>query len=358
MAVMNVSNSIIGKELMEDVWIPFGGVLFAKGHKFSVEDLDFLRAFKIQSVNVFVTEEDEKEIVNKKDEERIEGAEQEVQEDFMTQYKKAAQFMEKVMYDVSAGGPIPLMEIRTWLKRLIDEINKPFGWYMVLKPYQGKNQYTYYHMVSVALISALIARLHKFSPAEIMQIALAGLLSDIGKSKIDPRILQKEGPLTPEEFEEVKRHTIYGYQILKDVKGLKKGVALAALQHHERVNGKGYPFGLTGDKIDTYAKIVAIADVFHAICSIRVYKENESPFRALEQIRYDSVGQFDPALVHIFVNVITQLPLGTVIRLNDGREGKIIYIDRNHPTRPMLDINGHFISLLDHPQLYIQDIVR
>lgn len=356
MAVMNISTSLIGKELMEDVYIPFGGILFAKGHKFTVEDLDFLRAFKIQTVNVYVVEENETTSENDEVVEKVH--EQNIQEDFLTQYKKAALFMEKVMKNVAAGGPIPLMDIRDWLKRLIDEINKPFGWYMVLQPYQGKNQYTYYHMVSVALISALIARLNKFSQAEIMQVALAGLLSDIGKSKIDSRLLMKEGPLTPEEFEEVKRHTIYGYQILKDVTGLKKGVALAALQHHERMDGKGYPLGVTGEKIDTYAKIVAIADVFHAISSIRVYKDNESPFRALEYLRYDSVGQFDTALVQIFISVITQLPLGTVVRLNDGREGKIIYIDRNHPTRPMLDIHGQFLYLMDHPQLYIQDIVR
>lgn len=355
MATANVSRSLIGKTLLENVMIENGGILFPKDHTFSEGDLVFLVAFKIASVEIKAPLE--------KKEEKPSAKEEQTQKEapppppFITQYEQAAAYMEKLVRNVCGGESIPVMEIRTWLRPLIDQVNHPTAWVMALQTYKGIAQYTYYHMVSVALVSAMIARANQFPETDIMQIALAGLLSDIGKGKIDPRILLKAGPLTPEEFAEMKNHTIYGYNMIKNTKGLSEGVALAALQHHERMDGKGYPLGLMADQIHIYAKIVAIADVFHAISSLRAYKDRESPIHALEQIRYDNVGKFDPALVHKFVASVTQFPLGTVVRLNDGRLGKMIYVDPIHPTRPTVDIDGEIIPLTHNKQLYIAEIV-
>ncbi len=362
MIITAVSRSLIGEILSEDVTTENGGVLFPKNHTFTEEDIEFLTAFKIESVEI---EEPKKyrldhKSVNRKANEQSNVVEQSKasKDDFIVLFDQAAKYMEKLMRDVSAGASIPLMEIRTWLKPLIDQVNGPSGWIMALQPYHGPTNYTYYHMVGVSLISAIIARANRFAESDIMQIALAGLLSDIGKSKVDQKILYKAGPLTPEEYEEMKSHTWLGYQVIKGVKGLSEGVALAALQHHERMDGTGYPLGPKGNQVHTFSKIVAIADVLHAMSSIRVYKDRISPIRAIEQIRYENVGKFDPGLVHVSLRSIAQLPLGTLVRLNDGRLGKMIYVDQNHPTRPIIDVDGEIISLTDNYQLFIEEIIK
>lgn len=367
------NRNIIGKKLGEPIYTSNGRILFTKGHTFTEEDLTFLQAFKIETVMI----EPQKYAFSNTDiglgsgtVSRAEsgttkaysraGAPSPGDEgpDFFTLYEKASKQMEKIMWDVSAGSSIPLMEVRNWLRPLIDQVLRPSGWIMALQPYQGNTNYTYYHMVSVALLSAVLAKANRFAAPDIMQIALAGLLSDIGKSKVDQRILMKAGPLNTEEYNEVKTHTWLGYQVLKGIKGLSEGVALAALQHHERIDGSGYPLGVKGDKIHPYAKIVAIADVLHAMSSIRVYRDRESPIRAIEHIRYENVGKFDPGIVHRFLHSIAQLPLGTQVKLNDGRIGKLIYVDANHPTRPMIDLKGEIIALTDHYHLFIEEILK
>lgn len=358
-----VNPSLVGKIVSKDVLIENGGLLFVKNHKFVEEDLQFLHAFRIEEVCIEepknqINENSKSANVKNNESPYVAGSVTASRNDYNTLFDQAAKHMEKVMRDVSAGASIPVMEIRTWLKPLIDHVNRPSGWILALQPYYGKTNYTYYHMVGVSLISAMIARTNRFAESDIMQIALAGLFSDIGKSKVDPRILVKSGSLTTDEYNEMKTHTWLGYQVIKGVRGLSEGVALAALQHHERMDGSGYPLGLKGEQIHTYSKIVAIADVLHAMSSIKVYKERISPIRAIEHIRYENVGKFDPGLVHTFIRSITQLPLGTEVRLNDGRQGKMIYVDQNHPTRPMIDVNGEIIALTDHYYLYIEEILK
>lgn len=358
----HVSRSLIDKILLQDVYIPRGGLLFEKQHKLTEEDLEFLIAFNIDSVVIESPKEEESvkpkaDEPSTKEEPRAASATGDANHDFLTLYEFATKFMEKTMREVGSGLSIPVMEIRQWLKPMIDYVNRPSGWILALQSNQGSSRYTYSHMVSVALISAIIARANRFAEADIMQIALAGLLSDIGKSKIDQKILHKAGSLNSDEYDEIKKHTIYGYQIIKNVKGLSDGVALAALQHHERLDGSGYPLGSKGDKIHTFAKIVAIADVMHAMSSMRVYRVKESPIQAIEYIRYEGVGKFDPGLVHTFIRSITQLPLGTMVRLNDGRLGRMIYVDPSHPTRPMVDVDGEIIPLAQNNHLFIEEII-
>src|SRR5690606_30313385 len=156
-------------------------------------------------------------------------------------------------------------------------------------------------------------------------IALAGLFHDIGNVRIDAAILEKPSKLTSAELEEMRRHTIYGYQILKTVPSINEGVKLCALQHHEKEDGTGYPLALKGDKIHPYAKFVAVADIFHAMTGNRTYKKPTSPYLVLEQLMTDSFGKLDPAIVQTFVTKVTQFNQGTVVKLNDSRIGEIIF---------------------------------
>ena len=126
-----------------------------------------------------------------------------------------------------------------------------------------------------------------------MQAALAGFLADCGMSKVDQFILQKKPTLTARRIEVIKFHVSYSYNMVKNIPFLNEGTKLAVIQHHERMDGSGYIFGLKGKKIHPMAKIVAVADTFHAMTSERLYRSKRSPFKVIELIKQDYFGKFD-----------------------------------------------------------------
>lgn len=344
MPEIHVGEEIIGKRLEKPVYSAFGGLLYPQGHQLREKDVEFLLAFKIE--NVFA---------------EMESAPSPVPEESLSEsnarlFKKAMMEMERAFIQVMAGGTLPLLEIRSWLKPLLERFDSSTGWLFSFQENSITN-YRAHHALGTALIAVGIARGSKIPEREWMQIALAGLLSNIGMVKISPSILQKKGPLTKEEWSEVYRHPIVGYEILKNVKGLTDGVLKAVLQHHERIDGKGYPLGLTAEKIHPYAKIVAIADVLHAVASNRSYREAQSPYRFLEEMRLNMTHQFDAGYIHGLMQSLLQLPLGTPVLLNDGRVAKILYFNPTSPLRPLVGVGGRTISLLDRKELSIDKIL-
>ena len=143
-----------------------------------------------------------------------------------------------------------------------------------------------------------------FSEKEIEEITLAGLLHDIGKSKIDKEILMKPKPLAPNELEIMKQHTIYGYDIIKNKLELPEKIALVALEHQEKYGGGGYPQKLKGKEISLFAQITSIADVYDALVSKRVYKDPMSPSDALKIMLSDGSKAFNPFILYKFVYLV------------------------------------------------------
>lgn len=260
------------------------------------------------------------------------------------------------MIRVQGGQNIPVMEVREVVTPLLQQVQDQPEFLLSLHRISRVDSYAYEHSIAVGLISYMIGRWIKVPEKEWMQVALAGTLLDIGKTRIDRRILQKPGKLTPEEFEEMKKHTVYGYQLIKASPGLSEGVALAALQHHEREDGSGYPLGLPGAKLHLYSKIVAVADVYHAMCSNRIYQKGKSSYVVAEQLLQDSFGKLDPHIVHTFVKRITDFAAGTLVELSDGTIGKVIFTDSNQPTRPMIEANGRIINLVENRNLSIVNV--
>ena len=191
-----------------------------------------------------------------------------------------------------------------------------------------------------------------------MPVALAGLFHDIGNVRIDRSILFKPTALTAAEAEEMKTHTVQGYNLLKNVAAINEGVKLTALQHHEKIDGSGYPAGLSGDKIHPYARIVAVSDIFHAMTLQRSYRKAVSPYLVLETLHKESFGKLDPVYVRAFIEKATQFHNGTVVRLSDNRIGEIVFSDRNHPTRPWVSVNGTIINLTTNHRLHIESIIQ
>ncbi len=195
------------------------------------------------------------------------------------------------------------------------------------------DEYTFKHSVDVATISMLIAKKSGLPEADIEKIGMAGLLHDLGKSRIPNEVLNKAGKLTEDEFSIMKRHSLYGYQILKEKKDIPQKVLLGVLQHHEKINGKGYPMGVAGEQISTYARILSIADVYDALVTERPYKKAFSQQDAIEMIMA-MTDELDIQFMRSFLAIIILYPVDSVVILSNGEKAKVVENNPQYPLRP------------------------
>lgn len=207
------------------------------------------------------------------------------------------------------------------------------------------DDYTLEHSVDVAILMVAIARLLGFPEEEHKLIVLAGMMHDVGKQKVPPEVLHKPGRLTDEEFQEIRRHPEYGYEILKQSEDCPEEVRLVALQHHERCDGQGYPQGLTAEQITPYSRISCVADTFDAMTADRVYKKGASAWYALSELHVRCKEQYDNQAVMALTKLVGVFPVGTRVKLDSGEIGDVVAPNPADSSRPMVrvdrDRHGH-----------------
>ncbi len=195
------------------------------------------------------------------------------------------------------------------------------------------DEYTFKHSVDVATMAMIIARKSGMSEVEIYQIGVAGLLHDVGKSQIPNEILNKAGKLTEEEFTIMKNHTLFGYKILKEKSGIPSEIMAGVLQHHEKINGRGYPLKLTGKQISSYAKVLSVADIYDALVTERPYKKGFSAHDALEMIMA-MTEELDVDYMRSFIDTVILYPVDSVVTLSNGERAKVVKNTPQYPMRP------------------------
>jgi len=266
--------------------------------------------------------------------------------------------LREIFEEVKEVNKVPLADLRKNVIPIIQQIVDETNLNGLLLTMQTKDDYTYRHNIAVSAISGLIGRWMGLNQKELSQLTTAAVLHDVGKLFVPGEILNKPGKLTDDEFEQIKKHTIYGYETIKNTVGLNHRQALVALQHHERLDGSGYPFGVTKDKIDLFSRIVAVADVFHAMTSNRVYR-NASPFyEVLSLLNRESFESFDPLITRVFSENIMNSLIGHSVKLVSGQKGKIIYIPKNNPLYPIVQVDNKFIDLSKHTDLKIKKVIQ
>lgn len=196
------------------------------------------------------------------------------------------------------------------------------------------DNYTYTHSVNVAVLAIAISRRLGNSADEMNKIGLGALLHDIGKMRVPEEILNKPGKLTPKEFEIMKMHTVYGCESLDKYDKNAKDIYPAMRYHHEKSDGSGYPDGLRESETPRIAKVIAIADVYDAITSERIYHKGMMPSDALKVIFSWSGKHFNDALVKFFISIMGIYPVGTLVMLDTQELAIIIEPNKNDPVRP------------------------
>lgn len=185
------------------------------------------------------------------------------------------------------------------------------------------DEYTFKHSVDVATMAMVIARKHGLSEKEIYEIGVTGLLHDVGKSKIPNEVLNKPGKLDDDEFALMKQHTLLGYGILKDKDDINNEIRQGVLQHHEKINGKGYPLGLADEKIHEYARILSVADIYDALVTKRPYKNPFSQRDAVEMIM-SMTTELDIHVMRSFLESVILYPVGCTVKLSNGESAKVV----------------------------------
>ncbi len=226
----------------------------------------------------------------------------------------------------------------------------------ILHNLETTDDQTYHHSLNVAVIGYSLGKWIGMSKADLNQLALAGILHDVGKLTIPSGVLNKTGKLTDTEFAMVKSHVKKGYNILKE-QNLDIRIKEACLLHHERCDGSGYPFQVKADKITPFAKILAIADVYDAMTSSRSYRKGLCPFDVIKTFDNEGLYKYDPHYIMTFLENIVTSYLHNNVLLSDGRVGEIIMINKICLYRPIIKCGEEFVNLSKHPDIKIESII-
>jgi len=219
--------------------------------------------------------------------------------------------------------------------------------------------YLYHHSVDVGILSGCLGLWLGRPFRELEEIILGALLHDVGKALIPLKVLNKPGALTEDEMALMRFHPVRGYNFLKQNRELPRSILLCALQHHERMDGSGYPLSVTGDKIHPYAKTIAVADVFDAITSARSYGRKVTPYEAVAVLQYEMLGKLDSRTCSVLVDHLIPRFVGDFVELSNGQLGEVIFLNVADSSRPTVrTIDGEFVDLDKCRTLSISKVLR
>lgn len=276
---------------------------------------------------------------------------------FRAQYDDNVETFKGILHDISTGRDIGSDRVNKATDSIIFRINENRDIVNCINDMHDSEDYLYTHSINVSLLSMLIGKWLKYDYKRMKSLVTSAFLHDIGKIRIAPEILNKPGHLTAEEFEEVKKHSSYGFKIAETMSDLNDDIRKGILMHHEREDGSGYPFGLTGDKIHPFGKIIAVADIYDAMTSNKSYRKMICPFDVIESIEKDNFRILDHRVVSVFLHNIASYYIGDFVKLSNGDIGEIIYINPNNVSKPIIKASNQFIDLTVEKDLKIVELI-
>lgn len=278
-------------------------------------------------------------------------------EQMKEEYKENIQGIKEVICSLVSENNLDMDKINSIVNSACGYLDDTYNIVKVLNEERHYDEYTYTHSINVAIYAMLIGKWMKLGQEDIQNLVIAGLLHDVGKIKIPYKVLNKTGKLTDAEFALIRKHPEMGYDILLEQRAASEDICQAVLLHHERMDGSGYPYHIKGEEICLYARIVAVADVYDAITTNRVYKNKRTPFEAFEIIRSEEIKNMDLNIVNIFITNISIHYVGMNVLLNTGEVGKIVYIPPQCVSNPIVDLNHKYIDFSKYQEKNIVEVV-
>jgi putative nucleotidyltransferase with HDIG domain len=267
-------------------------------------------------------------------------------------YTEAHHVVHDLMRDTRLGKQVQVEKVEPLAQKIIDSIIRNKDALISLTRIKSKDQYTFMHSVSVCALLTGFARGMEFERNQLHHIAIGALLHDIGKTYIPDVILNKPGKLSKQEFELMKDHVIYSRDILQEYRHISEVSLHIAEQHHERIDGTGYPNGLTQNQLPLTSQMAAIVDVYDALTSVRCYKDAWEPTYTLGKLLEWSPMHFGVDLVQKFIRVLGIYPVGSLVELDSGKVGIVIEQGEDDYLKPVLRLvydtrRKHYIQTKD-----------
>ena len=277
---------------------------------------------------------------------------------FQLQYFLVMENLKKIFSDtVEHGKPIEQTELLNNVSQLFLSRNTIIELFDMLNNMRSVDDSVYAHSINVALIARMIGRWLKMDSHDLNILTMAGLLHDIGKVKIPDEVLNKPGSLTDEEFAMIQKHPRLGYEILKN-QNIDSRIKKAALMHHERCDGSGYPSHLMEDTIDEFAMIIAIADVYDAMTAARSYRAPLCAFQVIANFEKDGYQKYNTKYILTFLRQIAATYQNNRVVLNDGRGCNIVMLNQNDLSRPIVQFDDNScLDLASRRDLFIKAII-
>lgn len=250
----------------------------------------------------------------------------------------ASKMMQNMMRDIRLGKQVSLEQSEPIIDKIVDVMFSSPSSVLPLAQIKTLDEYTFQHSVAVCALSVAFGKVLELPRLEIKQLALGGMLHDLGKAKVPLYLLNKPGKLTDDEYAVMKTHVAETTELLKKVGNLSEVSFNAAAQHHERYDGSGYPNRLKGEEISLHGQMIAIVDVYDAITSIRIYHKALPPTEALRRLYEWGDHHFNPRLIRAFIKGIGIYPAGSLVRLASDRLGIVREVAVENSLQPIVQV--------------------
>jgi HD-GYP domain-containing protein (c-di-GMP phosphodiesterase class II) len=265
-------------------------------------------------------------------------------------YTESSRLTKNILDDVRLGRVIDTPAAKSAVESCVESILRSPDALLLLTNLRNKDAYTAEHSLNVSILTMALGRHMGLERDKLVEIGMCALLHDIGKVLIPDEILNKDGRYTDEEYDIMKRHTVFGRDLLMSSSGMPLASLDVAHGHHEAIDGSGYPRGITGSSMSEWTKAVAITDAFDAITSDRVYKEGRTSLDALRILNGYRGKRYDADLVTKFVRAVGIFPPGSVVELNNGFVCVVVESNQEQRLRPRVLVVRFHGQDLDDPR--------
>ncbi|MNF75187.1 Cyclic di-GMP phosphodiesterase response regulator RpfG [compost metagenome] len=256
-------------------------------------------------------------------------------------YQEARELQGKFIRHLKAGEPIDITPLAAVAEEMVDTMFTHGDAMLCLARIRAKDAYLMEHSMNVAILLANFGRYLGLERNVLKELTLGGLLHDVGKIMTPDEVLNKPGKLTDEEFGVMRQHVVHSYDILSNTAGITPTMLEVAANHHERLDGTGYPQRLKGDQLSLYTRMSGIVDVYDAVTADRVYKQGMQPTQAFRILLKGINQHFDAELVTKFIKCMGVYPVGTLVQLSNQRLAVVMQRNEQQPLKPLVKVIYH-----------------
>ncbi len=251
---------------------------------------------------------------------------------------KCQDVLRETFTTIENNSPIDVNMFKTPVNTLMNEIMYNNDVQVSLTDISSMDEYTFGHSVSTAVYSLIIGQELKLPKEQLQELAMGAILHDVGKVRLDSRVLFKETKLTDAEFEQIRKHPEYSFEILKYCRNLSNDAKMISFTHHERLDGTGYPRHLKGDQLPLFSRIVAVADVYDALSTNRCYRNAWPVNKVVDFLTKLSGTELDNEMVAALIKKVAIFPNGTEVKLSDGSFALVVSQNAQMPFRPVVRV--------------------